>query len=247
MSEPTNKPILDALIGASEPLGDTIDDLTEGRVIGKRHTPNQNDAPEYYTEKPRTRPAQTLEEVRAKIARGEPSGWFEPPSGFHAAEQTPTNALAAKVAATNRANHAIVLLQRYVAQRLAPFIGQKVIKNTGWGTGLTKKVSAHIGEIKCDRPGEHFHISHGGAWISVRLSVSRCYKDERRESSMSYEAYASVGRTEDGILQELIEPPTLRTDYTEAEIRGKRALLRDLEDKVRDAKSALDGFGEFDR
>jgi hypothetical protein len=242
MSEPTNKPILDALIAASEPLGDTIDDLTEGRAVGLEQSRETARSINDQASK-----LQTLEQIRAKIARGETSGWFEPPSGFHAAEQTPTNALAAKVAATNRANHAVVLLQRYVAQRLTPFIGQKVIKNTGWGTGLTKKVSAHIGQIKCDRPGEHFHISHGGAWISVRLSVSRCYKDERRESSMSYEAYASVGRTEDGILQELIEPPKLRTDYTEAEIRGKRALLRDLEDKVRDAKSALDGFGEYDR
>lgn len=30
-------------------------DKLPGRVIGQRHTPNQNDAPEYYTEQPRQR------------------------------------------------------------------------------------------------------------------------------------------------------------------------------------------------
>lgn len=221
MSE--QNPILNALCAASEPLGDTIDEITA--PDGRRHFVPANDTPGMH-------PAQAP----------------EPPSGFHTGEGTHTNALAAKVAATNRANHAVVLLQRYVAQRLRPFIGQKVLKQTNWGMTLTKKVSEYVGEIKCDRAGEHFHISAQGAWISVRLSVSRCYKEnERRESSSSYEAYASVGKVDCDILTELVEPPKLRTDYTEAEIRGKRAQLKLARDQVSRAESALEGFGEYDR
>jgi hypothetical protein len=157
------------------------------------------------------------------------------------------NALAARVAAANRANYAVTEYHRYIVAKLRPFLNQKVLKNSSWGTTLTKKVSDAIGDaITAKDSGEHFTISTQGHWITVRCTVSRHYEEYRH---CSWEAYATAGKTGGtDTLQALeSEPPKLRIDYTEGEIRGKRQVIAGLREQLRDAESKLEGFGEYDQ
>jgi len=233
MSAPTDfAEQMRAVFGLSTtPLGDTVEDAQESARVSYRDR-------------------QTTAEPSKPAAPIEPS----PPVFALAPDKTYSgagsygNALAAKVAAANRANYCVRAYHAYLVERLRPFLNQKVLKNTSWGTSLTKKVETAIGTIYLNPPGEeYFTISTQGHWISARCTVSRGYGSDQYRSS-SWEAYATVGKTGGtDTLQELCEPPDLRTDYTETEIRGKRKVVEGLKEQLREAESALYGWGEYDR
>jgi len=218
---------------APAPLGDTIEEITEGRTIWN----SDGKSGPCLICPPPGKPAAPTPAPRPVFAL--PRDGRDP-------ESYKGNALAARVAAANRANYAVMEYARYVAGRLKPFLNQKVLKQTSWGTALTKKADEAIGDaITPSGSGEHFSISTQGHWITVRCRVDRHYEEYRHSS---WEAYSTVGKTGGtDTLQALeTEPAKLRIDYSEAEIRGKRQVVAGLEKQLHHAKSALEGFGEHD-
>ena len=218
------------------PLGDTVDEAQENAHLSYRDSSVEAHGLHPCAFMPR-KPAAPMPAPRPVFALA-PDNWD--------AESYKGNALAARVAAANRANYAVMEYARFITDKLRPFLNQKVLKNTSWGTGLTKKVSDAIGEaISPKDAGEHFTISTQGHWITVRVTVSRHHSEHRW---VSWEAYATIGKTGGtDTLQALEDQPVkLRTDYTEAEIRGKRQVIAGLKEQLRDAESKLEGFGEYD-
>lgn len=171
-----------------------------------------------------------------------------PPAPVSPATHIYPNHLAARVAARNEANKLAMSLHTELVAKFAPFVGTKVVKkNNGWRT-LTKKVEAAVGPLPT--AGGRVHLRSASWRLAYDVSVGREYYNGREfhpTSTADACAYIGIGRLEGEILVELEDPPKLRTDYTEAEIRRLRAEATAAEEAAREAKSKLGDFGEYDR
>lgn len=150
--------------------------------------------------------------------------------------------LEARVEAVNEANRAANFLRPELAGVLATFVGCKVLKVDG---SLTKAVEAALPKM----PNEsRLHIRRTYGELSWVVSVSVFVSEY--QGCMSHEAYVhvgTVGRNTNVLESVNAEPLNLRTDYTAAEIRGKRAEYERLKRLADDALSGLSPFNEYDR
>jgi hypothetical protein len=145
--------------------------------------------------------------------------------------------LAAKVAGQNRVNAEANTLERELVEIFRPFIGKKILTHGG----LTAKIKPLI-------PKRELPFRLWRAPSSYTLSWKLDVTEHDSEHSVCYrEAWIHVGKLNGYTLESLCDPQTRRTDYTIAEISDKRERLKQYEEAYRQARSALDGFGEYDQ
>lgn len=153
------------------------------------------------------------------------------------------NSLEAKVVAVNRVHRARNIETAAIRAALVPFIGKKILRAGG---SLTEKVKAAL-----PAPGDKIqrwlaHSTHG-LCFSFKTSVGA---DEGGGYLIAQyaEAYGYVGTVEGHTLTEAkLSGEPLRCDYTAEEVRSLRVAAEKAREAVRQAESALQQFGLYDR
>jgi hypothetical protein len=147
--------------------------------------------------------------------------------------------LAAKVEAVNTANRLAWDTYHLLRGVFAPLVGEQVCKKDG---GLLAKVQKllpglfpNTRELRVYRHSSEYHLVWK-AWASKLVNGCVC----------SHEADAYVGKLTDGVLMELCEPFTGRTDWTAVEVVSKREAYEGAMRAADLIKSTLYPFGEYD-
>ena len=148
-----------------------------------------------------------------------------------------TARLAAKVAATNRANKNAIALYAAFSAAAKPFIGQKIFKADG---ELTAKFKAAL-------PALPFYFYQSRSNYSL-LYIAKESESIAGDCGCIYaESYAYIASVTLGTLVQLHDAPNLRTDYTVEEIAKLREEIEKAEEIVSKLKSKLNPFGMYDR
>ncbi len=148
-------------------------------------------------------------------------------------------ALAAQVAAWNRANAEANKLSVQLAKIFKPFVGKKVTCNGG---SLTQRVKTAVPVFSCV---PELHIWHSSSEYHIHYVVRTSELEDKDGYGGAHyaETYVQVGTLKDHILEAVNEPCTnRRTDYTEAEIIAKREAVQKAEQAFHDAESDLSPF-----
>lgn len=157
-----------------------------------------------------------------------------------------STALAAQVAAWNRANAEANKLAVQLAEIFKPFIGKKVICNGG---SLTKKASALVPSDEWNKDGSLRVWQSCGSYKLCFMVKAREQHDKGEGYCGSHYAvtYVTVGELKEHDLVNVHTPCTdRRTDYTVAEILAKRKAVQKAEQAFHDARSALSPFKRND-
>jgi len=151
--------------------------------------------------------------------------------------------LAARCAAQNRVNVECNWLSTLTITALAPFLGKKVIKADGT---LTAAVRAIL-----PVPAEDVQrwLAHSDRALCFNLKVDELTAgtwpgDTRAHYS---EAYFYAGELENGVLVKLSEPTDRAANYDPAAVAALRKVAEAARETARDAESACNPFGLFDR
>lgn len=169
--------------------------------------------------------------------------------------------LEARVRAFNRVNARAIELHSELAAIFKPFIGKKVLTNSGFVAKLRPQLDA----IR-DREGSSheggFQLYYNGGRYSLVFTLKAWEPFEGEQYGGAYaEASIYVGEfgnrhinTEDAnalpqdhLASVRTEPPNLRTDYSADEVRALRKAAQEASDKAREAESALCPFGRYDQ
>jgi hypothetical protein len=148
--------------------------------------------------------------------------------------------LAAKVVAVNTANRHAKQLYAALRDVFASLVGEQVCKKDG---GLLAKVTRllpvglfpNTRELVVYRHSSGYHL----AWV-VRACVLQA------GSSQSHETMVYVGTLLDGVLVELVEPFTGRSDWTPQEVVAKREAYWAAKKAAEMFKEAFYPFSEFE-
>ena len=147
--------------------------------------------------------------------------------------------LAAKVEAVNTANGLAWDVYHSLRGVFAPLVGEQVCKKDG---GLLAKVQKllpglfpNTREVRVTRHSSEYHLVWK-AWVWKSVNGCTC----------SHETEVYVGRLTDGVLMELCEPFTGRTDWTAVEGVSKRMAYEEAKRAAEEFKNALFPFGEYD-
>lgn len=150
---------------------------------------------------------------------------------------THASALAAKVAAFNRAHTEVNRLAPLYRAAVAPFFGKKVTTAQGDYTAAIRKVFPVVGE------GVQVHSPHKGCFV---VKTCEHYGDHACVYAEPYFYAFTLDR--EGNAQPLAhEWEPLRTDYTEEKVIELRKVAETAREAARAAESALAPFGEYDR
>lgn len=161
---------------------------------------------------------------------------------------THPNALAAKVAAVNRASAEANRLAPLIVQALAPYVGQKVLKADG--TFLQKVKEALPFRPTFATTGNRLNVYLDlGRRYSVRLEVQasenhKCIRGDTGYQTGKVSLY--LFELSNGVLGKAYNFGPLRTDYTESEVSTTRKNLSEAKSKVSDLLSRLYYFGEYE-
>lgn len=147
-----------------------------------------------------------------------------------------TAKLAAKVAATNRANKNALALYAAFAAAAKPFIGQKIFKADG---ELTAKFKAAL-------PSFPFHFYRYTSNYSLVYIAKESENIEGGHGCIYAEASAYIGDMTNGVLVKLLDAPNLRTDFTVEEISKARKDVESAKRIVSNLEGKLCGFGLYD-
>lgn len=143
------------------------------------------------------------------------------------------NKLAAKIRAVNTANEQGKLLYEQIVEKITPFIGTKVFRadNT-----LIKKIAQEI-----ETPQEKDILIYQN---SSRYTLSYVVKSSCRDGGEyeSHEVMVYIGNIRDGILTDLLEPFNERSDFSTQEIIDVMAAIKNLEEKLSQAKNQIYAF-----
>ena len=164
-----------------------------------------------------------------------------------------TSALAAKVAAVNLANSEAVKLHKLLSPIFAPLVGCKILKADGT---LLESVKKLLPELPNTVSLSVYRVSDSYLLVwAVKASVG--YQSAREvgtgyHSAIYSETFCYVGEIENGnVLKALVSFERtlggIRTDFTEAEVIEKRAVLEKAKRAVSEATGALYPFEEYDR
>ena len=151
----------------------------------------------------------------------------------------------ALVEARNGLNRAAMAAETELLEILVPYIGRKVRKTSGYGGWVAKlepEIKAFIDRqvAECIRQA---WISCQASWID--LECKTIIQLPERSGCTYLKAQLSIGKVdESGVLLELFQPTTLRTDYTVSEIEFARARAYELESQARDLRHQV---REFDK
>ncbi len=156
------------------------------------------------------------------------------------------NALAAKVAAVNRANTEANRLFPILAAALAPFVGQKVLRADNTLTEKVRKVIAPL--YPAQTPGLQVFADTGGGY-SLRVNV-KTFESVAGGGGCSYhETGLHLGSISGGILAPWngSTQEARRTDYSAAEVARLREVAETAREAARQAENACFPFGLFER
>jgi hypothetical protein len=169
----------------------------------------------------------------------------------------PYHTLEARIKARNRVNKRANELQPELVEIFRPYVGKKVTTQHG----LVHKLKPVIDKLRDRERGGEFSNGkgfdlwrrYGGSYaIDYEIKCSEPIRGSEREGggcTVTYaEATVRVGLLEGDTLKSLSEePPNYKSDYTEEEIREKRALADKLREEARRAETDLCPFGWFDQ
>lgn len=142
----------------------------------------------------------------------------------------------------NAVNARAMVIQCDLAQLLAPYLGRKARKVSGYG-GWVAALAKELEQYQSEQQAEGFRcwlrVYH--SWITLEVDTTCRTADG---GAVQYvKANLSVGKVdESGVLLELFDLQQLRTDYSQAEIEAKRANAYELERQARELRSELRDF-----
>lgn len=148
--------------------------------------------------------------------------------------------LIGKVKAYNTAHQEAMNLHARLTPIFKQLIGQKILKVDG---SFLAKVQKLLPEHTNPPIGVRIYRHHSNYMISYAVNV--CVQCEEH-ACVYAESYVNIGELNGDILKSVVDAPVLRTDYTVEEIEAKRKIYKELEEKAREAKYALNPFGEYD-
>jgi hypothetical protein len=167
--------------------------------------------------------------------------------------------LNARVRAHNRVNKRALELHGELVEIFRPFIGKKVLTNSGFVAKLRPQIDAIRDREGSSHEGGFQLYYNGGRYSLVfTLKAWEPYKGEQYGGSYA-EASIYVGefgnqtsQNPEGLPQDHLAsvretPPDLRTDYSADEVRALRKAEREASEKAREAESALSPFGRYDQ
>lgn len=161
--------------------------------------------------------------------------------------------LAARCAAFNRANAEANRLAPLYLAALAPFVGLPVLKADGtWRQKVRDAFPAPLQPANVS-PSRQFSV-----WTETGAGYSVCFHVKAMEASAGRsddyqianyaESYVYVGELRDGVLTKIGNPNgPLPTDYSPEAVAAARKLAEETRQAARDAESACQPFGLFDR
>lgn len=156
-------------------------------------------------------------------------------------------ALAAQVAAWNRANREANRIALQLAEIFKPMVGKKVTCNGGNLTARAKALLPISDEWNTDGS---LRVWQSCGSYALQFAVKACEQHDKGDGycgSHYAETYISVGPLKDHVLESVNDPDTSRrTDYTEAEIIIKRQVVEETEKAFHDAEGALSPFKRHD-
>lgn len=153
--------------------------------------------------------------------------------------------LEAKVKAVNRAHaHAVKLYDALVAV-FTPLVGCKILKadNT-----LLQSVQKGMPDLGGD--ARSLRVYRNQSNYSLAWTVNASENFVGGNGCLYYEISVYVGDLDGQVLTKIMDPANQgfrRTDYTAAEVAGKRDVFEKAKKVMEDAKSDLWPFGENDR
>ena len=157
--------------------------------------------------------------------------------------------LSETVDARNSLNRAAMATEAELLRILTPWLGRKVRKTSGhggWVAKLQPEIAAALAQLATgtDRRAGAGSVT---AWIDcpvrwIVLHIKGC-----RELSTGGVQYLqqdlAIGATDaDGVLVQLFDLTTLRTDYTAAEINAARQQIAELKAQARDLQHQIREF-----
>jgi hypothetical protein len=168
--------------------------------------------------------------------------------------------LNAKVRAYNRVNKRALELHAELLAIFRPFVGKKVLTNSGFVAKLRPQIEAlRAREGQTHQGG--FQLFHNSSTYSLTFTLKAWepYQGEQyggayAEATIHVGEFGRMGASSGehcdvarDVLAKLIElPPNLRTDYNADEVRDLRIEAKKLEERAREAQSALYPFGQYD-
>jgi hypothetical protein len=148
--------------------------------------------------------------------------------------------LKAKVVAVNKANKYAKELYEMLVPVFQPFVGQKIIKDTG---GLYNKVEKALPVL----PNTHevrVYRQSGGYSLAYTIQVNESVPDY---GAIYHEVTVYLGNLRNGILTKLDDrKPEGREDWTAEEVQAGREKIVTAREALRDAESAIYPFKEYD-
>lgn len=162
--------------------------------------------------------------------------------------------LAARCTARNRINLTVNLLFPALVAALKPFVGTKVLKRDNLAT---EKVKAVLEKFLPERDiaqipgGLRWHQSLSEYHLAYNIETTQLVQSEA-DYSRSFRAdhHMYLGKVRDGVLLELSDPAqhaNLWTNYSPEVIQELRETAQKAEQAFRDAESACNPFGRYDR
>lgn len=156
---------------------------------------------------------------------------------------THSTALDANVAAVNAAGSYAREIHSKLAGIFAPLIGVNIMKADG---SLMAKYAKLIPEFPHTT---RLHVYDSSSDYSLSWTVKACELSESGRD-YAYPAYREVtvyvGRLRNKVLQQILNVPEYKTDYSAAEIVEARKAYEAAKKIARDAESALIPFGAND-
>ena len=149
-------------------------------------------------------------------------------------------ALKAKVKAVNRAHAYGHELYAALTTIFKYRVAEKIFKADGT---LTAKCLKLLPTLPC---GVDLHVYKLVSDYSLGWTVKTCEQIEGESACLYYDITVYIGEVQNGVLMRLSAPFVGRSDYTPEEIAGKREAVRQAEETLGKAKSALWPFTERD-
>lgn len=147
--------------------------------------------------------------------------------------------LLADVKMVNRVHRHCLELFPQLCSALSPFNGKKVLNANG---ELLGKVKLALPEFNYPDIQVLFYKNTFNVQFIVK--TSECIPDKY---TIYYEYHLAVAQLENGVIVKFNEPPHLQYDYNAEEIDRCRERIKELNELVREEKSKISVFGEYDR
>jgi hypothetical protein len=151
------------------------------------------------------------------------------------------------VTTRNAVNIKTMEIQRRIIEILAPYVGKKVRKVSGYG-GWIVALDRELNDFYDNLNAEGFHcwICCRFDWASLEVkSTFKCADLMGGGHAVEYvKASISLAKItgENGTLVEIFKPAILRTDYTLDWVEATRKQAAKLEDQARELRSQLREF-----